>query len=137
MSSITIRERIYQHMLYRGITQTVICTDLGMQMPNFNAFIRGKRTISFKDLVNILNYLHLTVAPVGAEFAVVPPESMNETFRKSIKCSGMKISEIESASGICSSSIYRIIKGKLKPSSRNLGKLMAVLGLDIVPYKKK
>ena len=136
MTNTTIRERIDQHMLHRGVTQAMICNDLGLQISNYNAFIRGNRTISFKDLVSVMKYLHLSVAPAGTEFAVIPPERMNEVFRNRIKCSGKKIVEIASASGICSSCISSIVTGKRTASSRNLGKLIAVLGLDIVPYRK-
>ena len=136
MTQVTIRERIYQHMLHRGVTQATICNDLGLQISNFNAFIRGNRTISFKDLVSVLKYLHLSVAPIGSECATIPPERMNEVFRNRIKNGGKKIAEIASASGICSSCISSIITGKRTASSRNLGKLMAALGLGIVPYRR-
>lgn len=136
MTQVTIRERIYQYMLHRGVTQATICNDLCLQISNFNAFIRGNRTISFKNLVSVLKYLHLSVAPIGSECTTIPPERMNEVFRNRIKSGGKKKAEIALASGICSSCISSIITGKRTASSRNLGKLMAALGLDIVPYRR-
>lgn len=136
MAKTAIRERIYQQMLLRGVTQAMICNDLGLQVSNFNAYIRGNRTISFRDLVSVMTYLHISVAPIGTEFTNIPPDKMNEVFRERIKRSGLKMSEISAASGICSSSISSIITGKRTASSRNLGKLMTALGLDIVPYKR-
>ena len=130
-----IRERIYQQMLKRGVTQTILCNDLCLQTSNFNAFIRGNRTMPYKDLVTVMRYLRLSVAPKGTEFTTTPPENMNEIFSNRIKQGGLKLVEVEAASGINRSSISSILTGKHVSSSRNIGKLMQALGLDIVAYK--
>lgn len=130
-----IREKIYQQMLKRGVTQTELCNDLCLQVSNFNAFIRGKRAMPFKDLVATMKYLKLSVAPQGTESTSTPPENMNEIFRKRIKQNNLKLVEVEAASGICRTSISSIITGKHVTSSKNLGRLMTALGLDVVPFK--
>lgn len=130
-----IRERIYQQMLKRGVNQTTLCNDLCLQVSNFNAFIRGKRAMPFKDLVSVMKYLRLSVAPKGTEFTSTPPENINEIFRNRIKQGGLKLVEVEAASGINRTSISSIITGKHVTSSRNLGKLMQALGLDVVSFK--
>jgi len=122
-------------MLNRGVNQTTLCADLCLQGTNFNAFIRGKRSIPYKDLVSVLKYLRLSVAPIGTEVTNNPPESINEIFRNRIKNGGLKLIEVEAASGICRTSISSIITGKHTTSSKNLEKLMTALGLDIVSYK--
>ena len=131
-----IRERIFQQMMKRGVNQTTLCRDLCLQMSNFNAFIRGKRAMPFKDLVAVMKYLRLSVAPNGMESTSIPPENMNEIVRNRIKQGGLKLVEVEAASGINRTSISSFITGKQVTSSNNLGKLMMALGLDVVPYKK-
>lgn len=131
-----IRERIYQQMLKRGVNQVTLCNDLCLTLPNFNAFIRGKRTMPYKDLVTVMKYLRLSVAPQGTESTSVQVENMSEVFRERVKQGGLKLVEVEAAAGINRSTISSIITGKSVTSTKNLGKLMEALGLDIVPYKK-
>lgn len=131
-----IRERIYQQMLKRGVNQATLCNDLCLTMSNFNAFIRGKRPMPYKDLVAVMKYLRLTVAPQGTEVTSVPVENMSEVFRERIKQGKLKLVEVEAAAGVNRSTISSIITGKSVTSTRNLGKLMSALGLDIVAYKK-
>lgn len=131
-----IRERIYQQMMKRGVNQAMLCNDLCLTLPNFNAFIRGKRTMPYKDFVAVMKYLRLSVAPQGTETTSVPVENMNEIFRERIKQGKLKLVEVEAAAGINRSTISSIITGRSVTSTRNLGKLMSALGLDIVAYKK-
>lgn len=131
-----IRERIYQQMMKRGVNQAMLCNDLCLTLSNFNAFIRGKRTLPYKDLVAVMKYLRLSVAPQGVETTNVPAENMSEIFRERIKQGKLKLVEVETAAGINRSTISCIINGRSVTSSRNLGKLMSALGLDIVAYKK-
>lgn len=131
-----IRERIYQQMLKRGVNQVTLCNDLCLTLPNFNAFIRGKRTMPYKDLVSVMKYLRLSVAPQGTESTSTQVENMSEVFRERVKQGGFKLVEVEAAAGINRSTISSIITGRSVTSTKNLGKLMQALGLDIVPYKK-
>ena len=131
-----IRERIYQQMLKRGVNQVMLCNDLSLTLPNFNAFIRGKRTMPYKDLVAVMKYLRLSVAPQGMESTSSPVESMSEIFRERVKQGGLKLVEVEAAAGVNRSTISSFITGRSVTSSKNLGKMMQALGLDIVPFKK-
>lgn len=131
-----IRERIYQYMLKKSISHTTLCNDLGLQISNFNAFIRGKRTLPYKNFVSVLRYLSLSIGAPSSGFTVNPPEIMSVVFRNTIICRGIKLSEVESITGICQSSLSSIITGNRTTSTKNLDKIISALGLDIVPYKK-
>lgn len=131
-----IREKIFQQMMKRGVNQTTVCNDLCLQMSNFNAFLRGKRAMPFKDLVAVMKYLRVSVAPRGTESTATPPESMNEICSNRIKQGGLKLVEVEAASGINRTSISSFLTGKQVMSSKNLARLLQALGLDIVPFKK-
>ncbi len=131
-----IREKIFQQMMKRGVNQTTVCNDLCLQMSNFNAFLRGKRAMPFKDLVAVMKYLRVSVAPRGTESTATPPENMNEICSNRIKQGGLKLVEVEAASGINRTSISSFLTGKQVMSSKNLARLLQALGLDIVPFKK-
>lgn len=131
-----IRERIYQQMLRRGVNQGTLCNDLCLTISNFNAFIRGKRSIPYKDLIVVMKYLRLSVAPNGSENTNRPAELMNEIVRERIKEGCFTIQKVGEASGVHYSNITSFITGKRTMSSKPLGKLLHTLGLDIVPYKK-
>lgn len=90
----------------------------------------------YKDLVAVMKYLRLSVAPQGTEVTSVPVESMSEIFRERIKQGKLKLVDVEAAAGVNRSTISSIITGRSVTSTRNLGKLMSALGLDIVAYKK-
>ena len=123
-------------MMKRGVNQTTLCNDLCLQVSNFNAFIRGNRGMPFKDLIQVMKYLRLSVGPTGTEYSTVPPENMSEIIRNRIKQGGLKLLEVEAASGINRTSISSFITGKHVTSSKNLGKMMTALGLDVIPFKR-
>lgn len=131
-----IRERIYQQMLKRGVNQATLCNDLGFHQSNFNAFLRGNRTLTYSNLVSILKYLKLSIGIKSVGIATIPPEDMSVVFRNRIACGEVKLAAIEASTGICQSSLSSIVTGKRTASTKNLEKLLAALGLDVLPYKK-
>ena len=132
-----ISERINEQMANRGVNQTQLCNELSLTISNFNAFIKGKRPMPFRDLVAVMKFLRLSVGPVGAEYSSVEPENIKEAFRARIKQGGFKMAEVEAASGINRSTITSIVNGKRVTSTRNIGRLMDALGLDVVRYRSE
>lgn len=130
-----ISERINEQMNSRGVSQTQLCKELSLTISNFNAFINGKRPLPYRNLVAVMKYLRLSVGPAGTEYSSVEPENMKAVFRDRIKQGGFKISEVEAVSGINRSTITSIITGKRVTSTRNVGRLMDALGLDIVKFR--
>lgn len=132
---IMISNCIQMLMADRGVNQTTLCNDLSLTVSNFNAFLHGKRSMPFKDLIAVMKYLRLSVAPNGSEYGSIEPENMTVLFRDRVKQGGFKMTELAAASGINASTITSVINGYRMPSSNNLGKLMQVLGVDIVKFK--
>lgn len=124
-------------MLNRGVNQTTLCRELSLTVSNFNAFIKGKRPMPYRDLIEVLKFLRLSIGPSGAEYSSVEPSCMNTVFRERIKQGGFKMAEVEAVSGINGSTITSFITGKRQTSSRNIGKLMDALGLDVVRFKSE
>ena len=132
-----ISERINEQMNDRGVSQTMLCKELNLTVSNFNAFIKGRRSMPYRDLVAVMKYLRLSVGPVGTEYSSVEPENMKQVFRDRIRQGGFKTVELEAASGINRSTITSIVTGKRVTSTRNVGRLMDALGLDLVRYRSE
>ncbi len=130
-----IRERVYQQMLHQGITQTELCNDLCLQKSNFNAFLRGERSISFFNLIGLMRRLRLSVAPIGKEYTNLQVEYIREYCLSRIKDGGKKLSEVANALGMDAGSLSGIVTGKRACSSKVMERILNVLGLDIVKYK--
>lgn len=129
-----IREKIKERMDYLGISQKMLCNDLGFVPANFNAFLHGRRTIQLDKLYKVLEYLRLGFkCPNSNE--IYEPYQVTGLLYVNIKSSGMKVKDFADSVNISTSSISSFINGKRSISFDNLERLCVGLGIIIKPFK--
>lgn len=105
-----------------------------MATPNFNAFLKGSRTLPYPKFVKVLEELSLTIGPKALGASIMPPTELPEIIRQGIDSAGLKIREVANQAEIDVSCLSAFLNGSRTTPIRNVEKLMIVLGLDIVRY---
>lgn len=126
-----IRECIYNRMVQRGISLTVICNDLQLTPQNVSAFLRGKRGLPYGSFIKVMDYLGLTFA-IGDKKSDLPNERTNILFKEAIKAEYGKVYIFVKTCGLSCSTVSSFLSGKRHPSFRILEKMAENLKIGIV-----
>lgn len=129
-----IIEELQHWMDVRGVNQTRLCTDLGISIPNYNAFLHGKRIIQCNKLARIMDYLRVTFAKNGQTLDY-RPKDMSMFFLAITKGQGIRISELAERMGCSPCSLSSFINGNRSLSFRILDRMCETLGVQIVSMK--
>lgn len=119
------------------IKQAYFSARIGVKPSNFNAFLNGTRSLPYATLIHALELLDLSVGTAGAHTASLPPTELPEIFKSHVSVSGMKIKDIAEKAGIDNTCLTTFLNGYRNMPVKNMEKVMTVLHLDVVPYKKR
>lgn len=131
-----ITEQLQHWMDVRGVNQTTLCRDLGIGVPNFNAFLHGKRVIQCDRLARIMEYLRVTFAKNGNTLDY-RPKDMAMFFLAITKGQGVRIVQLAESIGLSGSALSSFINGNRSLNFRYLDKLCETLGVEYVSMGAK
>lgn len=119
-------------MHYRGINQTMICKECGLVVQNFNAFLKGNRTLAKESLARVMEYLNLAYSKDGSAFS---PNLIEEKVLTYLKSGEEKMVTIAKAVNVSGSTLSTIINGKRKMSTKVLNVLIEHFGIEVITLK--
>lgn len=125
-----INEIIDERMIYRGVNQTELCKECGLTIQNFNAFIKGKRTLPRENLVRVMALLTLYYKKEGEN--PISPTDIEEKLVSLAKGCDKKITEIAQEANISASTLSCIVNGKRKMSVKVAHALIEYFGFQVV-----
>lgn len=125
-----INEIVDDRMKYRGVNQTELCKECGLTIQNFNAFIKGKRTLPMESLVRVMALLTLYYKKEGEN--PISPADIEEKLVSLAKGCGKKITEIAQEANISASTLSCIINGKREMSAKAADALTEYFGYQVV-----
>ena len=126
----TINEIIDERMKYRGVNQTELCKECGLTIQNFNAFLKGRRTLPKKSLIKVMVFLKLQFKKKGEN--PISPTTIEEKLVSLVKGFGNKTPEIAKDTNISASTLSCIINGKRELSSKAINSLVDYFGFQVV-----
>lgn len=128
-----IREDIYKRMVVRGVSQTDMCKELGVTLQNFNAFVRGGRSIPLASLFSVMDYLRLafSINDDGADNVVAPKEIIRY-IRLYIRRKYRFAKQFAEECGVSISTITTFINGKRDLTSTTFEKILTAMNAKIV-----
>lgn len=125
-----INKIIDERMKYRGVNQTELCMECGLTIQNFNAFIKGKRTLPKESLVKVMTLLTLYYKKEGEN--PISPIAIGEKLVSLTKGCGKKLTEIAKETNISASTLSCIINGKREMSAKAANALIDYFGFQVV-----
>ncbi len=135
-----IRQAIRKKLEDSGIKQREFCKVIGVASSNFNAFLKGSRTLSYPKFIKAMEELGLSIGLKAAGRAVLPPSELPEIFKSYFAVSGMKVKEVAEKTDIDNTCLTAFFNGYRNMPIRNIEKVMSLFHLDVVEYinpKKK
>lgn len=127
-----VREKIRTAIDESDWSQHTFSAKIGMATPNFNAFLKGNRSLPYPKLVKALDELELTIGPKKSGASILPPSELPEIFRQGIDSLGLKIREVAEQCGMDVACLSTFLNGSRSTPIRNIEKLMVLLDLEIV-----
>lgn len=131
----TLGELIGMRIKSLGVTQKKMCEDLGISSANTCSFTKGRRGVKYNVLISLLKYLGLTFGKEGDCTSSVELENIPSFFKECVKSTGKSISELDLP--IHSSTLSSFVNGDRMVKSGVLDKIMPILGITLLPYKKE
>ena len=125
-----INEIIDERMKYRGVNQTELCKECGLTVQNFNAFIKGRRTLPRKSTIKVMIFLTLYFKKEGENS--ISPTAFEGELLNLVKLSNKKTTEIAKKLNISNSTLSCIINGKREPSTKVIFDLAEYFGFQVV-----
>lgn len=125
-----INEIIDERMKYRGVNQTELCKECGLTIQNFNAFVKGKRTLPKESLVKVMSLLTLSFKKDRED--QILPTAIEEKLVSLVKGCEKKITEIAQEANISASTLSCIINEKREPTTKVIFALAEYFGFQVV-----
>lgn len=125
-----INEIIEERMRYRGINQTEICKECGMNIQNFNSFLKGNRKLPKSYFIKVMGFLSYTFKKDGE--APVLPDDIETTLVADIKNSGDTATKIASQCNVSVSTLSCILNGKRQMTTDGIMELSEYFGYKLV-----
>lgn len=125
-----INEIIDERMKYRGVNQTELCKECSLTIQNFNAFIKGKRTLPKESLVKVMTLLTLYYKKEDEN--PISPTAIEEKLVSLVKGCGKKLTEIAQETNISASTLSCIFNGKREMSAKAVDALIDYFGFQVV-----
>ena len=129
-----INNEINHWMIFRGINQTTLCRNIGINIKSFNSFIKGKRPIPAESLAKAMEHLSVTFGKSGEDIGNVRASKVNKIIMGIAKDNGYTMNSL-SKSNVSESTISRFMSGKCGCSSKTLEKLISALNISIIEYE--
>ena len=130
-----INNEINHWMIFRGINQTTLCRNIGINIKSFNSFIKGKRPIPAESLAKAMEHLSITFGKSGEDIGNVRASKVNKIIMGIAKDNGYTMNSLSKKSNVSESTISRFMSGKCGCSSKTLEKLISTLNISIIEYE--
>ena len=122
-------------MIFRGINQTTLCRNIGINIKSFNSFIKGKRSIPAESLAKAMEHLSITFGKSGEDIGNIRASRVNKIIMGIAKDNGYTMNSLSKKSNVSESTISRFMSGKCGCSSKTLEKLISAMNISIVEYE--
>lgn len=132
-----VREAILQRLNEKGISQAQLCDRLGITKQNFSSFLCGKRSFPFHSVVETLQYLGLSVAPLRVGYATNNATHISGILSRAVNGLDMSLKDFSQLCGVHQSTICSFLNGKRNISIKNLDNILNALRYGVLPYKSK
>lgn len=131
-----IREAIQHWMDVRGVNQATLCKDLGLIQSSVSGFLSGNRPLPKVQVIMICDYLRITPS-LGNNTFDYTMKDLSLFFLAAIKGRGYKVKDISEQSGVEYCSLSSFINGGRWVSLNSIDKLIELMGVEFVSYRKK
>ena len=98
-----INNEINHWMIFRGINQTTLCRNIGINIKSFNSFIKGKRPIPAESLAKAMEHLSITFGKSGEDVGNVRASKVNKIILDIAKDNGYTMSSLSKKSNVSDS----------------------------------
>lgn len=128
-------EIIEQRLISLGIQKVKMYRDLGISSSNTCSFFKGRRGVKYDVLIAMLKYLGLTFGKETENTSDVELNHIPEFIKSCFKEKYNNIKDIDLPVHYCT--LISFTSGYRKVTSLTLEKLLPVIGVTILPYKKE
>ncbi len=132
-----VREAILQRLNEKGISQALLCERLGITKQNFSSFLCGKRSFPIQSIVETLQYLGLSVAPLSVGYATNNATHISAILARGVDRLDMSLKDFSQLCGVHRSTVCSFLNGKRNISVKNLDNILNALRYGVLPYKSK
>lgn len=132
-----VREAILQKIEERGISQAKLCDDLGLTRQNFSSFLTGRRSLPFKKVIDVFQYLNLTVGEASKTVGHSEALEMSRIISQRLASKGMTLKHLSEVSQIHQSTISCFVNGKRNLCVSNLEKMLESLNMGVMAYEPR
>lgn len=131
-----IREAVNSILINQGISQSSLCSVVGLLPQNLNAFIRGRRSIPFESLVSIMDKLRLTIGSKQQLSGKKHIKEARQIISDHIDVCGINTAVASKQCHLHISTITRFLNGIEPISSHTFEKILNGLNMKVIPYSK-
>lgn len=108
-----------------GVSSRALCKDIGINEPNFSAYLNGRRRLPYKDLEIILGYLGL----------VLSGGRIRDSIRFAMWEKGIGTNQLAEKCGLVTTSLSSFLTGQRGMGYEKIEKIADFLGLRLEPKK--